>query len=65
MMSKQIYNRTIYCRLSCYYHLGVHLESFLMELMIDLNLISKKRFELTDTSVYGLESLDVEIKKFI
>jgi len=36
-----------------------------MELMIDLNLISKKIFELTDTGVSGLEYLGVEIKKVI
>jgi hypothetical protein len=49
-------------------HIGAHLGSLLMELMIDLNWLVKKdekRFELTDTGISGLESLGVEIKKFV
>jgi len=36
--------------------------------MIDLNWLEKKdekRFELTGTGIFGLESLGVEIKKFV
>src|SRR4030042_5520244 len=46
-------------------HIGAQLGSLLMELMIDLNWLEKKdekRFELTGTGIFGLESLGVEIK---
>ena len=49
-------------------HMGANLVSLMLRLMVDLNLLTKideKRYELTNTGVSGLESLGVEIKKFV
>jgi len=49
-------------------HIGAHLGSLMLRLMVDLNWLAKideKRYELTNTGVSGLESLGVETKKFV
>ena len=49
-------------------HIGAHLGSLLLKLMIDLKWLDKrdeKRYKLTDVGVTGLNSLGVEIKKLV
>ena len=49
-------------------HIGAHLGSLLLKLMLDLKwlvILDKKRYELTDIGISGLESLGVEIKKIV
>ena len=49
-------------------HIWAHLGSLLLKLMLDLKwlvILDKKRYELTDIGIFGLESLGVEIKKIV